>query len=311
MIRSLFCALAVVVGLDLPALAPAFAEESGDLQAIRARQLYIEGKDAEAFAAIKPLADQGIPRAEVILGFFYERGIGTEPDAALAVEWYRKAADKGQPAGLHNLAYSYENGELGLPVDEAKAYELYLKAVEVEYAPSIHNLGRMYIYGTAPTQDVDLGRALLERAVSLGLSEAAADYGYMLATGDGLPVDLARARDMYFRAAAQGVDWAQRDLGEMLELGEGGPVDLVGADTWYRKAQDQGYVMAGFDLAEMIWANPDAFPGQEVEALAWCFWAEANGPGEEGEDYTGKCADPAAKLPPEDVARAKELALTF
>jgi alkanesulfonate monooxygenase SsuD/methylene tetrahydromethanopterin reductase-like flavin-dependent oxidoreductase (luciferase family) len=54
--------------------APVGAEESGDLAAIRARQLYVEGKVDEAFAAIKPLADQGVPRAEVILG----RGSFTE-----------------------------------------------------------------------------------------------------------------------------------------------------------------------------------------------------------------------------------------
>jgi TPR repeat protein len=307
MIRNFFCALAVLVGLTLPAL----AEEPGDLQAIRARQLYIEGNHDAAFAAIKPLAEQGVPRAEVILGFFYERGIGTPVDEALAVEWYHKAADHGQPAGLHNLAYSYENGELGLPLDMAKAYELYLKAVAVEYAPSIHNLARMHIYGTAPEPDAALGRALIERAVSLGLPEATAEYGYMLATGDGLPVDLKRARELYFAAAAQGVDWAQRDYGEMLELGEGGAIDLEAAEEWYRAAQRQGYVMAGYDIAEMIWANPTVFPDRAVEALAWCLWAEANGPGEGGEDYTGNCADPAAKLTPEDLAKAEELAATF
>lgn len=86
-----------------------------------------------------------MPRTEAILGFFYERGVGTAPDAALAVEWYEKAAAQNQPAGLHNLAYSYENGELGLTKDLAKAYDLYLRAVALEYPPSIHNLARMYI----------------------------------------------------------------------------------------------------------------------------------------------------------------------
>ena len=307
MIRSLVCAVVTVAAL----CAPVHAEESGDIAAIRARQLFIEGKADEAFAAIRPLAEQGIPRAEVILGFFYERGIGTAVDPALAVEWYQKGADHGQPAGLHNLAYSYENGELGLPKDLAKAHELYLKAVELEYAPSIHNLARQYIYGEGTAMDIDLGRALIERAVTLGDPETISDYAYILATGDGLPVDLPKARKLYGIAAAHGIDWAMRDYGEMQELGEGGPVDLAGAEESYRAAQATGYVMAGFDMAELLWANAATLPDRQVEALAWCYWAESNGPDVDGTDYTGRCADPAAARTPDDVTKAQAMAKTF
>lgn len=307
MIRSLVVAIVIAAGLSVPAQ----AEEPGDIAAIRARQLHIEGKDAEAFAAIRPLAEQGVPRAEVILGFFYERGIGTAADPAQALAWYEKAAAHNQPAGLHNLAYSHANGELGLTKDLTKAYELYLRAVELEYPPSIHNLARMYIYGEGAPLDVALGRALLERAVSLGYADATADMAYMLATGDGLPTDEPRARELYFIAAAQGIDWAQRDYAEMAELGQGGPVDLAEAEVWYRRAQAQGYVMAGYDMAEMLWSNAAAMPDRQIEALAWCFWAEAHGPDAEGTDYTGKCAEPAAAMDPEAVTKAQDLATTF
>lgn len=307
MIRPLICATFLATAL----VAPTLAEDTPDLAAIRARQLFIEGKTDEAFAAILPLAEQGVPRAQVILGFFYERGIGTEVDLAKAVEWYQKGAAQNQPAGLHNLAYAYENGELGLPVDLAKARDLYLQAVTMEYAPSIHNLGQMYIYGSGVAPDVALGRSLMERAVTLGDPEATAALAYMLATGDGLPVDMPRARELYLIAAAQGIDWAMRDYGEMLELGEGGPVDLGQAEHWYLAAQDAGFVLAGFDMAEMLWANAATLPDRQVEALAWCFWTEANGPDVFGVDYTGRCADPAAALTPEEVAKAKELALTL
>lgn len=307
MIRSLICSIVLVAGLHSPGL----AQEAPDLAAIRARQLFIEGKPDAAFAAIKPLAEQGVPRAETILGFFYERGIGTAADPALAVAWYEKGAAHNQPAALHNLAASYENGDLGLPKDLAKAYDLYLRAVALEYAPSIHNLARMYIYGTGAPQDVALGRALLERAVNLGLAEATADYAYMLATGDGLPVDISRARQLYFVAGAQGIDWAQRDYGEMLERGEGGPVDLAEAEDWYLRAQAQGNVMAGYDIAELLWANAATMADRQVDALAWCYWAEANGPDADGTDYTGKCVEPSAKLAPDAVQRAQALAKTF
>lgn len=156
-----------------------------------------------------------------------------------------------------------------------------------------------------------LGRALIERAVNLGLADATAEYAYMLATGDGLPIDLPKARELYFVAGAQGVDWAQRAYGEMLELGQGGPIDLAGAEEWYLRAQGQGYEMAGYDIAEMLWANAAALSDRQVDALACRYWAEASGPDVDGTDYSGKCAEPAAKLSPAEVIRAQELANTF
>ena len=307
MIRTLLCTALVAATLSFPAM----AEDTPDILAIRARLLYAQGEYDAAFAAMKPLAEQGVPRAEVILGFFYERGIGTEVNDALALEWYEKAAAHNHPAGLHNLGYAYEQGLFGLTKDLAKAKELYLRAVEMEYPSSIHNLAHMYLYGEGAEQDVELGRALMERAVTLGHPEAAADMGYILATGDGLPVDLERAREVYLIGAANGIDWAARDYGEMQELGEGGPVDLAEAEEWYRRAHDLGNVMASFDMAEMLWANAATMPDRQVEALAWCFYAETNGPDFDGNDYTGRCADPAAKLTPDEVAQATELAKTL
>jgi uncharacterized protein len=307
MIRSLLCSVLLVAGLA----GPIRAEDTPDIAAIRGRQLFIDGKHDEAFAVILPLAEQGVPRAQVILGFFHERGIGTEVDLAKAVEWYEKGAAQNQPAGLHNLAYSYQYGELGLPLDLTKARELYQQAVVMEYAPSIHNLGQMYLYGEGVEKDVDLGRALIERAVTLGDPEATATLAYILAVGDGLPVDLPRARQLYRIAAAQGIDWAMRDYGEMLELGEGGPVDLADAEEWYLAAQAVGYVMAGHDMAQMLAANAAALPGREVDALAWCLWSQTSGPDEAEVAFTGDCDALAKAMTPEDVTKAEGLAKGF
>ena len=307
MIRNLLCCLLLGSGLVFPA----FAEDTHDLAAIRARQLYIEGKLDEAFAAIVPLAEQGVPRAQVLLGLFYERGFGTDPDLAKALKWYEKGAAQNQPAGLHNLATGYENGELGLPKDLTKAHDLYLRAVAMEYAPSINNLSQMYLYGSGVTQDAALGRALLKRAVTLGDPDATATLAYTLATGDGLPVDLPRARKLYLIAAAQGTDWVMRDYGEMLELGEGGPVDLADAEHWYLLAQAAGYVMAGHDMAQMLMDNAAAAPGRQVDALAWCYWSRSSGPDGSGANFAGDCDAYATKLTPDQVAQAQTLAATF
>lgn len=304
MIRTLLCTVLVVATLTIPAL----AEDSPDIAAIRARLLYAQGDYDAAFAAMKPLAEQGVPRAEVILGFFYERGIGTEVNEALAVEWYEKAAAHNQPAGLHNLGYAYQEGILGLPKDIAKAKELYLRAVEMEYPSSIHNLSRMYIYGDGVDQDVELGRALLERAVTLGHPEAAADLGYMLATGDGLPIDLERSREAYLIGAANGIDWAERDYAEMMELGQGGPISLEVALDFYRRSAARGYGMAAFDIFEMYNANKVALADIKAEALAMCFYAEAQPPQFDGSDYDGQCDPVLPDYTPGEITAAREAA---
>jgi hypothetical protein len=307
MIRTILTAAFLLSGA---ANAP-HAQVSDDFAAMLARQAFIEGRTEEAYQMVLPLAEKGVPRAQTIMGFFHERGIAPDASPDQAVAWYEKAAAQGQPQGIHNLAYSYQYGELGLPVDLEKARALYTQATEMDFAASVHNLGQMVLKGEGGPQDTALARALYERATTMGDPETIADYAYVLATGDGFPVDLPKARRLYSIAAAHGIDWAERDYGEMLELGEGGPVDLAEAEKWYLRAAGQGNPTAGFDIAEMIWANPGTMADRAVEGLAWCLWAEAQPTMEDGTDYDGQCTDAAAALTPEDLAKARALAETF
>ena len=56
---------------------------------------FMRGEYASQPNKIKALADQGFAMAQHDLGVFYERGTGVAQDYALAVSWYRKAADQG------------------------------------------------------------------------------------------------------------------------------------------------------------------------------------------------------------------------
>lgn len=50
-----------------------------------------------AKANIASAAENGDPRAQIILGWYYYIGHGMTPDKSIAVEWYEKAAAKGLP----------------------------------------------------------------------------------------------------------------------------------------------------------------------------------------------------------------------
>jgi len=54
---------------------------------------YIHKKEYDrAITIVEPLAEQGLPWAQLRLGIAYEYGQGKKQDAVTALEWYRKAA---------------------------------------------------------------------------------------------------------------------------------------------------------------------------------------------------------------------------
>lgn len=67
------------------------------------------------------LAYRGDPRAQVWLGYLYEKGIGVPQNAEKAVYWYHCAADRGQPHAQFLLGMAHELGR-GAPQDYILAY---------------------------------------------------------------------------------------------------------------------------------------------------------------------------------------------
>ena len=92
-----------------------------------------------------------------------EFGQGVEPDLAKAIEWYKKAANKGHALAQTNLAYFYLFG-IGVEKDEKKAFELYQKAAKQNCAPALKTLAFMYMQGLGTEQDVPKGFDTLVQA---------------------------------------------------------------------------------------------------------------------------------------------------
>ena len=60
---------------------------------------YQRGDYATAYALTRPLADEGVARAQFNLGVMYAKGQGVAQDYAEAAKWYRLAADQGHAGG--------------------------------------------------------------------------------------------------------------------------------------------------------------------------------------------------------------------
>ena len=82
---------------------------------------YDRGDFAEALAQWRPLAEQGIARAQNNLGVLYENGKGVPQDINEALKWYRLAAEQNYGGAENNLGLIYALGR-GVPRDPMRAY---------------------------------------------------------------------------------------------------------------------------------------------------------------------------------------------
>ena len=93
-------------------------------QARLADLLHAAEFDKEALVLYQKAAEQGEAAGEYGLGRSYADGTGVPRDAALALEWYRKAEQKNYAPALDALARAYRTGSLGLAKDIEQANAL-------------------------------------------------------------------------------------------------------------------------------------------------------------------------------------------
>src|SRR5262249_61793351 len=95
-IRRAFVNSAVGGGLASPGDAAAEAEPA-----------FQKTDYAKALKLARPLAEDGDPRAETVLGSAYYRGRGVPQNDSEAAKWFRLAADKGNAAARFTLGVMY------------------------------------------------------------------------------------------------------------------------------------------------------------------------------------------------------------
>ncbi len=178
-----------------------FANEPKD-QAIA---LYEEGKHAEAYESLMPLAEQGDEDAQYLIGLMYAEGQGVTQDFYEAGKMYRRAAEQGHGGAQVNLGSLFENCYGNGPCNSEEAANWYRRAAKQGNPVAQYNLGIMY-----------------------GL-------------GEGVAEDEWTSKIMFRKAAEQGYTPAQFNLAVTYERGFGGPVDHVAAYAWYDQAARRGY----------------------------------------------------------------------
>lgn len=84
----------------------------------------------------------------VSLGDVYSDGAAFKPDYAVALDWYRKAAEKGHAEAQYIVAGMYRKG-IGTERDSSQAAAWYKKAADQKHAGAKAKLDEMYKAGEA------------------------------------------------------------------------------------------------------------------------------------------------------------------
>lgn len=172
----------------------------------------------QAAKAILSAARDGVLTAQTLLGQLLLDGRGIQRDPALAVTWFRIAAQQGD-AMAHNM------------------------------------LGRCLEHGWGCDASAQDAARHFKHASDAGLDWGQYNYANLLATGRGVAKDLHRAFALYQRAAEQGHAKSMNLLGRFFEDGVTVPADPATALQWYRRSAIAGDFRGQYSLAGMLAAQ--------------------------------------------------------
>jgi TPR repeat protein len=156
---------------------------------------------------------------------------GATNDYVKAINWYRKAAERGNAKSQLELGTIYFIG-LGVPKNDEEAVKWFRKSAEQGNALAQINLGGMYSRGEGVPLDAFKAAEWYRKAADQDLAVAQFVLGAIYGAGQGVEKNDARAVEWIRKAAAQGYFLAQLSLGIRYADGQGVPKDLVEGFTW-------------------------------------------------------------------------------
>ena len=186
-ITTVFYSFVFSAGIYIEAIAP---RATGYTEGVAA---YERGDYKTALREIKPLAERGNAKAQLILGIMYGEGEGVPKNHREAARWYRKAAEQGNADAQASLGALYTLGQ-GVPLNYREATKWYRKAAVQGNPAAQHNLGIMYKEGLGVPRNYTLAYMWIRLAENRGKKTAAKDLEIIekLMT----PADLSKAQAM-------------------------------------------------------------------------------------------------------------------
>jgi hypothetical protein len=137
-------------------------DEPAEERVRTAKSMLVEGRHEEAIRFLTPLAESGMPQAQLLLGWTFEAGYGQARVESRAKELYQLAADQGYPpAEFYLAALHHRRGET------AAARTLFERAASHDFPPAYYRLALTHM-NSREEHELELAAALLRKAEAGG-----------------------------------------------------------------------------------------------------------------------------------------------
>lgn len=174
--------------------------------------------EKKAFEWCKHAALQGNDAAQMLLGNYYERGVGVDVSYRRALGWYHKSAKASNADAYYCLGMLYENlaenNEEQQRYLRKRAITLYKTGADQGSAIAAGQLGYCYCEGIITEQNLELGIKYYEQAAQNGNALAQNNLGLLYQDGAEpfIRKDIERALALYGLAAEQGNEIAKNNF---------------------------------------------------------------------------------------------------
>ncbi len=195
----------------------------------------------------------------------FETGKGAPRDEAEAADWFRRAADLGDPVAQNQMGYLYVWG-IGVERNAAQAIRWFARAAGSGMQQAKLNMAVLFMRGIGVARDPQFARQILQELAERKNARAADYLGVIYMRGEGVPQDSKRAEE-YFRLSAKGKNpEGEFAMGRLCWIEPGHEHDLRKAARYLRKSANAGYVPAMYTLGVLLTEHAELSRGGSGEA---------------------------------------------
>ena len=227
----------------------------------------VKKDEPEALNWYRKAAAQGNGFAMYCLGSSYLGGLGVEKNEKEALSWLRRAAEQGNADAQYRLGYCYEMGSY-VEEDDREAVKWYRKGAEQGELCSQYRLGRCYGMAVGVAKDDREAVKWYRKAADQGHGDAENSYGFYLQNGTAIGKDEREAVKWFRRAATRGFLYGVHNLGECYEKGRGVEKNEKEAVRWFVRGAKRGALNAMNSLGS-CYLKGTGIEKDEREAVKW------------------------------------------
>ncbi|XP_007890488.1 protein sel-1 homolog 1 isoform X6 [Callorhinchus milii] len=226
----------------------------------------------KAFYYLSKAAHGGSINALGFLGKMYSEGSEAVPqNNETALQYFKMAADRGNPIGLTGLGLAHLYGK-GLPVDYEEALKNFKKAADKGWVDGQFQLGVMYYSGFGVKRDYKMANKYFQHASQNGHALALYNLAQMYSSGTGVVRSCVTATELFKNVCERG-QWTERILSAYFAYKEN---NIDSAFLQYMFLAEQGYEMAQSNTAYLLeYEQPTLVAKTDCYPMALIYWNRA------------------------------------